>query len=78
MDEDISNLRQLLRELVTSEVTNTSSAPYEKSDDFDQVSYTVRQVLQMGKENVMMEQLNSFLNRKDSEIERTCAVHHQV
>ncbi len=89
MDEDVTQIRQIMRELVSASAgasTAPATAGYisnlspseAKKDEFDQVSYAVRQVLQMGKEHAMLDQLNSYMARKDVEIEKTCASNYQV
>jgi hypothetical protein len=45
---------------------------------FDQISYTCKQIIQLGKEQAFTEQLASFISRKDAEIERMCSLYYQV
>ncbi|TPX48757.1 hypothetical protein SeLEV6574_g01846 [Synchytrium endobioticum] len=46
-------------------------------DNFDTISYIIKQIFQTAKQEAFTEQLNLFIHRKESEIERMCNFHYQ-
>ncbi len=72
-DELIANI--YIIKLVVSDSNGPDST---LSDDFDQVAYTIKTILQMGKEKSFSEQLTQFIDKKEIEIEKMCNFHYQV
>lgn len=70
--EEYVQLRQLLRELVSTE-QNASNW-----ENFDQVSYIVKQVLQLGNEQAFLGQLNLYAAKKDFDVKKLCDANYQV
>ncbi|KAJ3188751.1 hypothetical protein HDU85_004465 [Gaertneriomyces sp. JEL0708] len=70
--EESSHFQQLLRELANSE-TSTSDG----RENFDHISYIIKQILQTGKEEIFSEQLTGFIYKKEAEIEKMCGFHYQ-
>ena len=70
--DDILHLQQLIRDLVQSDSFGNSDG-----EVFDQTPYVVKQVLQSAKESAFQEQVAAFIDKKESEIERLCALHYQ-
>jgi hypothetical protein len=58
--------------------SSPSAATEGMSENFDPVSYVIKIILQTGREEAFTEQLNQFINRKESEIEKMCNFHYQV
>ncbi|KAI9202809.1 uncharacterized protein BJ171DRAFT_583617 [Polychytrium aggregatum] len=86
--DDVAHLQQLIRELVAEGSTQSSFSSRKSSsvkeadgadgvDNFDQISYSITQIFQSGKEIPFTEQLNFFINRKEAEIEKMCNFHYQ-
>ncbi|KAJ3136759.1 hypothetical protein HK100_001333, partial [Physocladia obscura] len=67
------DLQQMIRELVISDTGNSETL----SDDFDKISYTVKTVLQNGKEQEFSHHLDNFIAKKENEIEKMCNFHYQ-
>lgn len=72
--EEAAHFQQLLRELAITEGSATSDG----SEDFDQIAYIIKQILQTGKEDVFADQLAGFIHKKENEIEKMCSFHYQV
>ncbi|KAJ3164908.1 hypothetical protein HDU88_004888 [Geranomyces variabilis] len=47
------------------------------AENFDQIAYIIKQILQTGKEDLFGEQLALFVAKKEAEIEKMCAFHYQ-
>lgn len=47
-------------------------------ENFDQISYVIKQIFQLGKEESFAEHLDTFIAKKEGEIERMCSFHYQV
>ncbi|KAJ3293591.1 hypothetical protein HK104_004343 [Borealophlyctis nickersoniae] len=76
--EQIQHLQQLVRELVITETTTSSGGPgQDATENFDQISYTIKQIFQTGKEEAFADQLSTFIHRKEMEIEKMCNFHYQ-
>ncbi|KAJ3023401.1 hypothetical protein HKX48_003318 [Thoreauomyces humboldtii] len=72
--EEAAHFQQLLRELA---VSDGSSGTDGGAENFDQIAYIIKQILQTGKEDVFGEQLSMFISKKEAEIEKMCTFHYQ-
>ncbi|KAI8801221.1 exocyst complex subunit Sec15-like-domain-containing protein, partial [Cladochytrium replicatum] len=84
------HLQQLVRELVIAD-TSVGGAGIGSSqkggsdggtavgglENFDQISYTIKQIFQSGKQDAFTEQLELFIQKKEGEIEKMCNFHYQ-
>ncbi|KAI9366700.1 exocyst complex subunit Sec15-like-domain-containing protein [Zopfochytrium polystomum] len=70
-----AQLAQLARELVS--VDSEQAASDATTENFDQISFTIKTILQSGKEEAFTEHLNQFIQRKEQEIEKMCNFHYQ-
>ncbi len=73
LDQGILNIQQLIREL-----TDVGGAGEGDIENFDHVSYILKQVYESGKETVFMEALDNYNAKKKNEIEKVCSLHYQV
>lgn len=64
-------LNQLVREL-----TDISSSDAE-IENFDHVSYIIKQVFENGRESLFTDSLSQYVSLKNSEIEKVCFIHYQ-
>ncbi|TPX68523.1 hypothetical protein SpCBS45565_g03037 [Spizellomyces sp. 'palustris'] len=71
--EEAAHFQQLLRELAISD----GGVGSDGTENFDQISYVIKQILQTGKEDVFADQLTGFIHRKEAEIEKMCVFHYQ-
>ena len=67
------NIQQLIREL-----TDVGAAGDGDVENFDHVSYIIKQVYESGKENAFMDALDNYTVKKKHEIEKVCSLHYQV
>ncbi|ORY50770.1 exocyst complex subunit Sec15-like protein [Rhizoclosmatium globosum] len=67
------DLWQMVRELAISDAVSSESV----GDEFDKVSYTVKTILQTGKEQAFSDHLAQFIAKKEDEIEKMCNFHYQ-
>ncbi|KAI8922248.1 exocyst complex subunit Sec15-like-domain-containing protein [Powellomyces hirtus] len=72
--EEAAHFQQLLRELA---LTDTGSTGADGGENFDQIAYIIKQILQTGKEDLFADQLTVFIGKKEAEIEKMCAFHYQ-
>ena len=70
--ESAQYLNQLVREL--TDITGSDT----EGENFDHLSYIIKQVFENGKESAFNEALSSNVNFKNSEIEKVCYLHYQV
>ncbi|KAJ3122234.1 hypothetical protein HK098_003002 [Nowakowskiella sp. JEL0407] len=109
-EKTMTQLQQLIRELVLAETTTSSpnaitstsansehESPSNSSgtqkqngsgtlganqgtmsnENFDQISYTIKQIFQSGRQEAFTEQLSLFISKKELEIEKICNFHFQ-
>ncbi|TPX32691.1 holo-[acyl-carrier-protein] synthase [Synchytrium microbalum] len=57
--------------------TSASATNVAQIDNFDTISYIIKQIFQSGKQEAFTDQLNLFMHRKEGEIERMCNFHYQ-
>jgi hypothetical protein len=74
--DDTTNLTQWVREL--TELSLTPASDSAEVETFDNISYIIKQVFENGKESAFDEALASYIERKNSEIEKVCGLHYQV
>ena len=72
--EEVNQLQQLIRELV---LTDSTPGVDPSSENFDQISYTIKQILEMGRDEAFADQLSSFVHKKEGEIEKMCNSYYQ-
>ncbi len=73
--EAFGQLRLWLRELVASDQLNNTQ---DSVENFDQVTYIVRQALQSDQETQFKEHLELYVAKKNINIEKLCASNYQV
>ncbi|KAJ3381701.1 hypothetical protein HDU84_004900 [Entophlyctis sp. JEL0112] len=71
------DLQQMIREIRIQLVISDSGGSDTMADNFDKVSYTVKTVLQTGKEYAFTTCLKEFIAKKQDEIEKMCNFHYQ-
>jgi hypothetical protein len=60
------------------DLTDIPATEPQDDDNYDQVSYILKQVFESGKEEAFSESLTQYVTRKNNEIEKVCGLHYQV
>ena len=60
------------------DLTDIPAADPQDDENYDQVSYILKQVFESGKEEAFSDSLSQYVTRKNSEIEKVCGLHYQV
>ncbi|KAJ3221370.1 hypothetical protein HK099_003571, partial [Clydaea vesicula] len=90
-DEEL-HFQSLIRDLVSTDQSNQpkqfsvssedqTSKPQialqQDKENFDQISYTIKQIFQQGNQDKFTKVLQNFVSKKESEIERLCSINYQ-
>ena len=77
----LSDTKTTRDEALTSWVRDLTEIPTtdpQDDENYDQVSYILKQVFENGKEEAFSDALSQYVSRKNSEIEKVCGLHYQV